>query len=233
VTNDHAPPRTDSSSPRKGGRSGQDWSARVRETALDAYQYTRFVSLMKRALPVAASLLIGAVLVFSFIPRQSDKITMAYQQLGRIDNDLAMIKPRLSGSDARGNPFVVTADIAVQDARNTRRARLRNIEADLSLDKQRWINAAATDGLYDMSAGSLVLSGGISVYSDSGYELHTKSGNVDLRSGVFRGQKEVTGQGPLGNFRADHFELRRASRQILLDGNVHMTMFLQNSKGAK
>lgn len=214
-------------------RQQRDWSARVRETALDAHQYTRFVALMKRALPLAASLIIGAVLIFSFIPRQSDKITMAYQQLGRIDNDLAMIKPRLSGTDARGNPFVVTADVAVQDALNTRRARLRNIEADLSMDKQRWFNASAATGLYDMDAGSLVLNDGISVYSDSGYELHTKSGQVDLRSGVLRGQSAVTGQGPLGDFRADRFELHRASRQIFLDGNVRMTMYLQNAKATK
>ena len=216
-----------------GRRYARDWTARVRETALDAHQYTRFVSLMKRALPLAASLLIATVLIFSFIPRQSDKISMAYQQLGRINNDLAMIKPRLSGTDTKGNPFVVTADIAVQDARNTRRARLRNIEADMSIDRQRWLNASATTGLYDMDEGSLVLDDGISVYSDSGYELHTKSGHVDLKTGIVRGQREVQGQGPLGTFRADHFELQRASRKILLDGNVRMTMYLQNSKGTK
>jgi hypothetical protein len=43
----------------------------------------------------------------------------------------------------------------------------------------------------------------------------------------------VTGQGPMGNFRADRFELRRATRQIFLDGNVRMTMYLQNSKEVK
>jgi lipopolysaccharide export system protein LptC len=218
----------------QGRRSARrDWSARTRDTALDSHQYTRFVSLMKRALPIAASVLIAAVLIFSFIPRQSDKITMAYKQLDRIDNDLSMIRPRLSGTDAKGNPFVVTADVAVQDAKNTKRARLKNIEADMSVDRQRWINASAAGGLFDLTAGSLALMGGISVYSDSGYELHTKDGSVDLRSGVFHGRNEVTGQGPMGNFRADRFELRRATRQIFLDGNVRMTMYLQNSKEVK
>jgi lipopolysaccharide export system protein LptC len=211
----------------------RDWTARPRETALSARQYTRFVGVMKRALPIAAFVIIAAVLVFSFIPRQSDKITMAYQQLGRIDNDLAMIKPRLSGTDAKGNPFVVTADLAVQDAKNTRRAHLSNVEADMSLDQQRWINASAARGLFDMGMGSLALTDGISVYSDSGYELHTKSGSFDFKTGVFHGQGEVTGQGPMGDFRADRFELQRASRQIFLNGNVHMTMYLQSSKGTK
>ena len=35
---------------------------------------------------------------------------MTYEKLGQIENDLAMIKPRLTGADGKGNPFVITAD---------------------------------------------------------------------------------------------------------------------------
>ena len=47
---------------------------------------------------------------------------MTYEQLGQIENDLAMIKPRLTGADGKGNPFVITADAAIQDANNPKRA---------------------------------------------------------------------------------------------------------------
>ena len=36
-----------------------------------------------------------------------------------------MIKPRLTGADAKGNPFVITADTAIQDANNPKRASLQ------------------------------------------------------------------------------------------------------------
>jgi lipopolysaccharide export system protein LptC len=219
--------------PKRGGRTGREWTPRMRGTALDALRYTRFVAIMKRTLPIIAGMLVAAVLAYSFIPRSPDRVTMTYDYLGKIDNDLAMMKPRLTGSDAKGNPFVITADVAVQDRRNTRRARLKNVQADMTLDQQRWISATATTGLFDMNASTLALAGGISVYSDSGYEMHTGIGNIDIKRGVFHGPGEVHGQGPLGTFRADRFQIDRATRQMLLIGNVHMTMYVQDSKTKK
>ncbi len=123
-----------------------DWSARARSTAMDALRYTQFVGVMKRALPAAAFAVIAAVLAFFFMARQPSKVSMTYERMGSIQNDLAMIKPRLTGTDGQGNPFVITADAAIQDAKNPKRARLRKVEADLSLDKEGWINANAAEG---------------------------------------------------------------------------------------
>jgi lipopolysaccharide export system protein LptC len=201
----------------------RDWSARPRGTMLDAERYTRFVTLMKRALPIAALVLLAAVAVYVFQPRQQDRMAMTFERVGEVANDLAMVKPRLSGSDAKGNPFVVTADRAVQDSRNSRRARLENVDADMTLDKERWLNATAASGLFDADARTLVLDGGISVFSDNGYELHTKSAHFDLKKGFVHGEQKVTGQGPLGTMSADMFEVDKATQQIRLRGNVHTT----------
>jgi len=211
----------------------RDWAARTRATSFDSLRYSRFVGLMKRALPIAASVLIAAVLIYAFVPRQSDKITMVYQRLAHIENDLAMMKPKLTGTDEKGNPFLITADHAVQDARNPHRARLVNIEADITLDHHQWVNANAANGAFDMDAGSLILTGGISIFSDSGYEMHTARGHLDINRGHFDGPVAVSGQGPLGTFRADRFEIDHGTRKINLIGNVHMTMYVQNAKGAK
>src|ERR1700712_1630197 len=68
---------------------------------------------------------------------------------------LSMVKPRRTGSDSKGNPFVISADMAVQDAKNPKKASLKNMEADLSMDKQGWLNARAKAGVVDMAAGHL------------------------------------------------------------------------------
>src|SRR5689334_705708 len=100
---------------RDGIRSGIDWTARTRGTILDAERYSRFVGVMKRALPIAAGIILMAVLAYSLVPRPADRgISVAYSQYGRIQNDLAMVKPRMTGTDEKGNPFVITADIAIQ-----------------------------------------------------------------------------------------------------------------------
>ena len=205
-------------------RARRDWTARTRDTVLNASRYSRFVTLMKRSLTISAGAIIAIVIIFALLPRQSDKVSFAYEKMGRIDNDLAMLKPRLTGSDQRGNPFVITADAAIQQGSNSRKVALKKVEADLTLDKDRWLNASATQGFFDMEKNWLRLSGGIAVFSGDGYELHTAQAEVDLKKGVFRGPGEVTGQGPMGTLRADTFELDHRTMQLVLRGHVHMTI---------
>jgi lipopolysaccharide export system protein LptC len=112
--------------------------------------------------------------------------------------------------------------MAVQDAHNAKRATLRNIEADLALDKETWLNARARSGTVDMGTGQLELDGGIDLYTDSGYELHTLSASMNLKQNVVHGHQEVTGQGPDGTLRADSFHADRNAGLLTLSGHVRM-----------
>jgi lipopolysaccharide export system protein LptC len=135
-----------------------------------------------------------------------------------------MVKPRLAGADAKGNPFVITADSAVQDAHNPKKASLKNLEADLTVDKGNWINARARAGMVDMDSGALELRGGIAVFTATGYELHTNSASANLKQSVIHGHETVTGQGPQGTLRADEFHADRATNLLTLSGHVRMTL---------
>jgi len=204
--------------------SGFDWSARVRTTSVEALRYSRYVVLMKRLLSLGAFLIIAAVLAFFFVQRMPRQLQMSYEKLGRIENDLTMVKPRLAGADAKGNPFVITADFAVQDAHNPKKADLKNLEADLTLDKQNWINARAKSGMVDMNTGQLELRDGIDVFTATGYELHSNSASANLKQNMIHGHEPVTGQGPEGRLRADEFHADRTTNVLTLSGHVHMTL---------
>lgn len=217
--------------PATPAKQRRDWTARARGTALDALRYSQFVALMKRALPLAAGAVLAAVLVYALIPRQSDRVTMTFERTGTIKNDLAMIKPRLTGSDDEGNPFVITADVAIQDPRHLHRGTMKNIEADMTLQDGRWLNATAAEGLFDMDAGTLRLRNGISLYSDAGYELHTATVDVNMKEGRFHGPGEVTGHGPFGTLRADRFDVDHNNKLLHLNGNVKMSFSTVRARG--
>ena len=212
-------------------RQRGDWAARTRSTALDALRYTRFVAVMKRALPVGAAAILASVVAYSVIPRHQDRLPLGYQRIGTLKNDLAMTRPRLSGTDAKGNPFVITAQAAVQDPVNRNRATLQHVDADMEFDGTNWMNATAENGLVDKEAGTLKLSGGIALFTDSGYELHTNSADVDLKTNVFQGHEKVVGHGPLGALSADSFHFDRLKRHVTLSGHVHMTMYPKAAHG--
>ncbi len=224
-----AEPLTKPSAVTQYGHTAHDWAARTRNTALDALRYTRFVTVMKGILPAAAAILVLAI-VYYLIPHHNNGVALSYQRLGSIRNDLAMTKPRLTGTDDSGNPFTVTASAAIQDPKHPHRAELKNVQADMQFNGGTWMNASAGNGFFDMDVGSLKLGGGISLFTDSGYELHTDSAHVDLKKNVFSGEHKVTGQGPLGSLSADSFRVDRLKKTINLDGHVRMKMYPKKVK---
>jgi len=223
-------------------KPGLRWMERKRASALDVQRYTRFVGIMKRALPMATAALLVAVVAYSLQPRGQDSRHMAltFKQLHILSNDLMMTKPKLTGVDGNGNPYVVTAEEAIQDAHNSRRAQLRTVEADLTTRSGTWVNLTATHGLLDDDKARLWLSGIIDVYTDNGYEAHTSVASVDMNTGSVFGDRYVWGQGPFGTFHADKFWIDRGNAHagkhvskrngksdktiIHLYGNVHMTI---------
>ena len=208
-----------------GGHSLRNWTELTRETALQTLRYSRYVTVMKRMLPLAAAAILASVIAYSVMPRHQDRVSLSYEQTGTLKNDRAMTKPRFSSTDAKGNPFVITAASITQDPIKHNRATMEDVEADMQFDKQNWMNATAKNGFLDADAGTLKLGGGIALFTDSGYELHTASVDVDLKKNIFEGNTAVTGHGPLGLLRADRFHLDRLKRTVWLNGHVHMTMY--------
>jgi lipopolysaccharide export system protein LptC len=186
-----------------------DFSARSRTTVDDAERYTRFVNIMRRALLLAGLVLVGLVIGYSLMPRQSQRLAMTFDKMGLVSGDLSMTKPKLHGTDSEGNPFTVTADKATQDPKNLRQAKLFNVEADMNLKDGQWLNATASHGTLNADTRQLSLSGAIALFTDQGYEMHTDLAHIDLAKGVATGPHHVTGQGPTGTFEADRFRIDR------------------------
>jgi lipopolysaccharide export system protein LptC len=217
-------------------RSRLSWTARNRASAGDVKRYSRFVDIMKKSLAIAAAALLASVLAYALQPRQQERsrLMVNVQNMAIVNNDLTMTRPRLSGVDSDGNPYIVTADAAAQDIYDSRDARLENVQADLTLKSGAWISASATHGRLHASAAPqhgkhkqsqlLYVSGIVNVYSDNGYEMHTSAADIDFASGTVVGDHAVNGLGPLGTFRADRFRAERDRKTVYLYGNVRMTL---------
>ena len=78
--------------------SAHDWSSRQRLKAGEALRYSRFVSVMKRVLPVGAFVLMASVVAYSVMPRHNDKY-MTMQQSSNLARDLTMTKSSFTGTD--------------------------------------------------------------------------------------------------------------------------------------
>jgi lipopolysaccharide export system protein LptC len=206
------------------------WLQRKRSSARDTFRYTQFVTFMRHLLPLAVLALIGVVLAYALYPREKDRIALSYAEVAGVAGDLSMKKPRLSGVDSQGNPYLITADLAVQTERNARKVSLKNVAADMQFDGQRWANATSGTGFVDLDARHLDLRDQIALYTDDGYELHTKSASADLDKNIISGRDRVTGQGPMGTFGADQFVIDRGRRHVTLEGHVFTKLYPKRVK---
>jgi lipopolysaccharide export system protein LptC len=229
------PIQNEQGKPRKEMRlsyRAREWRISPRATLMAARRYSMFVKFMKGALPLAALALGGVVLVYALQPRDAGRMAMTFERLGRVEGDLAMVKPRLTGVDNDGLPFVVTAARAIQEARGSNRVRLEDVAADMSLKDGTAFHVTAVKGVVDTKTHVLEVSGGMHLISENGYDAHTQSAVADLKAGTVHGEHGIQADGSFGRITAERFALNRDSRQLRFEGNVHMVLHNKKTKPA-
>ena len=207
----------------------REWRISPRATLLSARRYSVFVKFMKGALPVAALGLGVVVLVYVLQPRETGRMALTFERLGRVEGDLAMLRPRLSGTDEDGLPYLVTAASAVQEERGSDRVRLETVVADISVKGGGALHVTATKGVVDTKLHLLDVSGGIHVSSQDGYDARTESAKADLKAGTLHGESHIEAVGKLGRITAERFALNRETRQLRFSGNVQMLIYNSNN----
>jgi lipopolysaccharide export system protein LptC len=205
--------------------------SRAREAnATAAMRNSRFVGRMRRVLPTAAAAILGIVFVYAVFPSKSDRVSLSYHKTSVVVGDMAMKRPRLSGTDTKGNPYVIAAEAAYQQGKNTHKLALEKVAADLQYDGGKRAHATARRGYVDLDAGMLTLGGGIAFATDDGYELHTESAIADLKKNVIESKTRVSGRGPIGSVAADRIRIDHNAKRVAMHGNVKIVMIPRKVK---
>ncbi|MBT4042007.1 MAG: LPS export ABC transporter periplasmic protein LptC [Rhodospirillaceae bacterium] len=199
--------------------------ARVGQSA----RYSRFVGMMKLLLPVLALGLVVAVVIW---PNEFSETTGFHLSYAAPEEgggaELAMLRPRYLGTDARNRPFLVTADRAVQDPNDQRLITLDRLQADMSMANGEWFTILADTGIYHQQRQYLQLQGAINLFSDQGYEFNAQAIEIDLSNGRATTDQPVRGQGPFGTLRADHMVVEDYGQRLFFKGNVKMHLMTRS-----
>lgn len=187
--------------------------------------WSRFVGLMKFGLP-AAALAIGILVVAWPDIAQKERslpIAVAEPRLGE-DDSLRMANPRYTGTDEHNRPYTITALTATVDRVDRRRLNLQNLQADMTLEDNRWISVSAPQGIYQQDRQQLSLAGPVEVYSDEGYELHARAAKLDIQAGTAESDQPVRGHGPFGAISANSFRVDRKTQRLEFGGGVKLVI---------
>lgn len=211
--------------------SSAGWIERRRSADGPRSKYRgRTVTTLRVLLPVATLALVAMLLAWPTFRVGEAGFMLSFSDLTGYDDTVRMVSPRYVGTDSRNQPFVITADAAIQTEADADEVTLEGLSADITLVDGSWLSVGASTGVFRPDDETLSVSGGVSIYSDLGYEFHIESAAIDLAQGLARGDERVRGQGPLGLFQAESFEADLETGLILLRGGVKATIYPGSSR---
>ncbi len=185
--------------------------------------YTRFVTVMKIALPMLAAGLVVMLAVWSQFNLQETRFTLGVTEMApdQIES-LNMVNARFDGIDEKNRPYSVTAELVTQAGESADTIELTGPKADITLESGAWIALTANSGAFSRKAEILDLAGDVSLFHDRGFEMHTDSAQINLAEGVASGDAPVAGQGPAGELEAQGFRVSDDGQRILFSGQARL-----------
>lgn len=196
------------------------WAPRRQLTLAQARLRSERLRYLRYALVGAAAVSIGLFLGFVF---RSAFTQDSRPPAVRDDEAVTMINPRFTGRDTDGQVFTITADAA-------QRRRSQGGVVDLVNPVMRDGNGAelkAPTGYYDRERGVLELYEDVNIRDSAGYAFNTKGARLVLGEDRVEGLSPLEGKGPLGDIRADSYEILDGGNRIVFEGNVRTVIYPQ------
>ena len=195
--------------------------------------YTRFVQIMKVALPSLALLMAVVVVIWARISAQTDGFRIGYAAITSDSvKNLRMLNARYFGVDANNNPYSVTADAGAQRPEDSDLIDMDAPKADFVTHSGATVIINADHGTFHQKTQMLDLQGNVSLFHESGYELHTQIAHVNLRTNSAEGEEAVNGHGPQGRIDGKGFRLLDKGERIVVLGRSSLSL-QSDQKGGK
>lgn len=193
--------------------------------------YSRFVGLMKLALPATAAALLGLIVVWPRLAPRDEAFQVAFANFNAKSIDTqSMINPRYYGTDDKNLPFTVTADVSTQVDQQEQAFSLDRPTANLSRADGGGIVVNSDLGVFQQKENMLELYGHVDLYQDKGYEVHSDSAHIDITPRNAHGEEATHGKGPTGVIDGEGFRLWDGGSRIMFTGKAEAVLNMAKSQ---
>lgn len=187
--------------------------------------YSRLVSFLKVVLPASAVGLAVLFFVWPYLSPSEHNFRVRPIKVSASDlENLNVAGARFVGLDGDNQPFTLMADQAVQANAEGNAMELDAPKGDITLRDGTWLSINSTHGTFHRKENELVLTGDVSLFQDSGYEVHTDRATIDLKHGEANGDRPVQGQGPGIQLEGDGFQIFDRGGRIVITGKSRLVV---------
>ncbi|MBE7182947.1 MAG: LPS export ABC transporter periplasmic protein LptC [Methylobacterium mesophilicum] len=193
-----------------------------------ARAHSRTVRLLRALLPVAACLVAGLFVFFSYrsIPAE---IKMNAENSSVSDGKLVMANPKLDGFTREDLPYSMTAARAVQELAKEDLVELQEINARLPVDAQQTALIKAAKGVYDRVKNTLTIkaaenSTGVRIETSDGTVANLRDVTVDVGQSTMQASGRVDIQRADASISADKLSVSENGKLFVFENKVHMVI---------
>lgn len=198
----------------------------------DADRHSARVRFLRRAIFVAslgAIVAVVAIAIFDPFSRLPKNITVDHAGLD--GTRITMESPKLSGYRQDGRPYEVSAAAGVQDIRNPNVFELHEVEGRFTLTDNSIAHIEAPAGTFDNARNFMTFPGRVQITTNSGYDIHLQSAEMDVKAGTMTSNDPVTVRMNNGTIAADRLSMEQGGQAITFDGNVRSTFESSDDTG--
>jgi lipopolysaccharide export system protein LptC len=183
--------------------------------------HDKLVRLSKIALPSAVGILI-AVLALAPLEKKGDvSFILDKKKVQSAPERMRVEAARYTGTDRKGQQFVMNANRAVQPSSDTPIVNIEGISANVEQPKGP-MQIVANRGRYNMDTQRVAIDGPVTVTGSDGFHLNTSNVLVDLNEQQLASQGPAQGATSLGQFRANHIRADLADHTVVLEGGARL-----------
>jgi lipopolysaccharide export system protein LptC len=177
---------------------------------------------LRVAIPVAIALILGAVLLVSWLDplKVLARLPIDAGKLVISGTKITMQAPKLTGYTRDRRWYELTAQAAAQDLTKPDVIELHGVRAKIEAQDKSTMALSAESGAFSRKAGVLSLNHEIVLKSSSGYEMQLDEATVDTTSGGIVSNKPVKIISQQGTLDASRLEIEKSGDVIRFSGVV-------------
>lgn len=185
-----------------------------------AARHSQHVTILRKALPALAVVVIAGYFISSGLSVTVDGVTASIDGMEIKDGKLRMVNPKLKGADKKNGPYLITADFADQHIKNPKIMDLHAINAEVSNPSGGWSRMKAIRGTLNSASERLVLRDDIRIATSSGVDGTLTQASLDMKNQIVRSHVPVSFNLPNGTVRAKAMTLYSGKKIIVFRGKV-------------
>jgi lipopolysaccharide export system protein LptC len=186
--------------------------------------YTHVVSHLRWILPLSVVAVLAALVVWPM---------MGARQLEQIEEksapNLVIENLRLSGMDAKNEPYKLMAEKALQIPETKGLFDLDRPKGELATSGGAWIAGQALHGRFDQNSKKLWLGGEVELFHDNGTQFQTSEAQVDLNKNAAWGERPVVIHGSFGEIHGQGFKMFNGGKVLVVTGQSKAVLHMRPS----